>query len=120
MQDLIWIRRASERSFTCDKEAVRAMLDKDVTARGSNISGGLAQSVALARVFVRTKARLVIIDESLEQMDSWKKRKIIFPQLFDYIEKHDMTLILVSHDMVNFSGNRGFSCLDTYDFLLCL
>src|SRR3990167_1908028 len=38
-----------------EKEALQQVLDSQVTVRGKNMSGGLAQSVALARVYVRPK-----------------------------------------------------------------
>lgn len=84
-----------------DIETLHTILDTEVSVRGNNLSGGLAQSVALARVYVRPQARIVILDESIGQMDNYKKRAIIFPYLFDFIEKHNMTLIMISHDMVN-------------------
>ena len=83
-----------------DLEALHTILDTVVAERGANLSGGLAQSVALARVYVRKQAKIVILDESIGQMDNYKKRSIIFPQLFEFIAKNNMTLIMVSHDMV--------------------
>ena len=80
---------------------------------------GFAQSVALARVFLRKSAQIVILDEALgqvscftqsscllttfalcaAQMDAIKKRDFIMPRLFDFIRRHNMTLILVAHDV---------------------
>ena len=85
-----------------DMDLLHTVLDTEVTNRGKNLSGGLLQSVALARVYVRPQAKLIILDESIGQMDNFKKRSIIFPYLFDFVEKHHMTLIMISHDMVCF------------------
>jgi len=71
----------------------------ETAERGTNLSGGFAQSVALARVFLRTQAQIVILDESMGQMDALKKREVIFPTLFRFVKEHRMTLILISHDV---------------------
>jgi len=80
-------------------EKLNTILDTEVTARGQNLSGGLRQSVALARTFVRNSAHIVILDESIGQMDNHKKRSTIFPKLFNFLDKHGITLIMISHDM---------------------
>ncbi len=36
-----------------------------MAARGANISGGFAQSIALARVFVKETAKIIILDEAM-------------------------------------------------------
>ncbi|KAM9967374.1 hypothetical protein ACTFIW_001458 [Dictyostelium discoideum] len=77
------------------------ILNQVVEAGGKNISGGFAQSIALARIFVRTEAKIVILDESMSQMDAFKKREIIFPKLFGFAEKHNITLIIVTHDLAS-------------------
>jgi len=69
----------------------------ETAERGTNLSGGFAQSVALARVFLRTQAQIVILDEPIGQMDALKKREVIFPTLFRFVKKHCMTLILISY-----------------------
>jgi ABC-type multidrug transport system fused ATPase/permease subunit len=71
----------------------------ETAERGSNLSGGFAQSVALARVFLRKTAQIVILDESMGQMDALKKRELIFPTLFQFVKEHRMTLIIISHDV---------------------
>ncbi|KAK5581476.1 hypothetical protein RB653_001509 [Dictyostelium firmibasis] len=77
------------------------ILNQVVEAGGKNLSGGFAQSIALARIFVRTEAKIVILDESMSQMDAFKKREIIFPKLFGFAEKHNITLIIVTHDLAS-------------------
>ncbi|ELR12905.1 ABC transporter, ATPbinding domain containing protein [Acanthamoeba castellanii str. Neff] len=81
-----------------------AILDMKVTARGNNISGGFAQSIALARVFVKTQAKIIILDEALGQMDAYKKRGMVVPALTRFVKKWNMTLIIISHDMVSIEG----------------
>eukprot|EP01087_Luapelamoeba_hula_P018310 TRINITY_DN5885_c0_g1_i2.p1 TRINITY_DN5885_c0_g1~~TRINITY_DN5885_c0_g1_i2.p1 ORF type:complete len:806 (-),score=153.64 TRINITY_DN5885_c0_g1_i2:2-2419(-) len=81
-----------------------SILDMKLTSRGGNISGGFAQSVALARVFVRTDAKIIILDEALGQMDALKKRDIIFPSLMRFVKKWKMTLIMVTHDIPSVVG----------------
>jgi ABC-type multidrug transport system fused ATPase/permease subunit len=71
----------------------------ETAERGANLSGGFAQSVALARVFLRKDAQIIILDEAMGQMDAIKKRELIFPRLFEFVKKHRMTLILISHDV---------------------
>eukprot|EP01132_Coremiostelium_polycephalum_P002872 gene2872-3569_t len=77
------------------------ILNQVVEQGGKNISGGFAQSIALARIFVRTEAKIVILDEAMSQMDAFKKREIIFPKLFQFAEKNNITLIIVTHDLLS-------------------
>ncbi|EGG17983.1 putative non-transporter ABC protein [Cavenderia fasciculata] len=77
------------------------ILDQMVELGGKNVSGGFGQSIALARIFVRTEAKIVILDETMSQMDAFKKREIIFPKLFQFAEKHNITLIIVTHDLMS-------------------
>lgn len=66
----------------------------------------IGKSIALARVFVKTQAKIIILDEALGQMDAYKKRGMVVPALSRFIKKWNMTLILVSHDMVSIEGAR--------------
>ena len=66
---------------------------------GENLSGGFRQSVALARVFLRTQAQLVILDEAMGQMDAIKKRESALPKLLAFAKRQHCTLIVVSHDL---------------------
>ncbi|EGC36488.1 hypothetical protein DICPUDRAFT_77869 [Dictyostelium purpureum] len=77
------------------------ILNQFVEAGGKNISGGFAQSIALARVFVRTEAKVIVLDESLSAMDYYKKFNICLPKLFNFAEKHNITIILVTHDVAS-------------------
>ena len=73
------------------------VLNREIRGNGSNLSGGLRQSIALSRLFLRENARIVICDESFSAMDKVKKQ-MIYPALFEHVKKHNMALIMVSHD----------------------
>lgn len=75
------------------------ILDQEIEARGQNISGGFAQSIALARIFVRHETKILILDEAMSQMDAYKKREIIYPKLFEWSKKNSIALIIVTHDL---------------------
>jgi len=77
------------------------ILDQEIEARGQNISGGFAQSIALARIFVRPETKILILDEAMSQMDAYKKREIIFPKLFEFTRKNDIALIIITHDLLS-------------------
>jgi ABC-type bacteriocin/lantibiotic exporter with double-glycine peptidase domain len=74
-------------------------LDHKTVPRGSNLSGGFQQSVALARIFLKKDAKFIILDESTSAMDPIKKRSLILPHLLDHVKKNRIGLILVTHDM---------------------
>ena len=76
-----------------------AVLAMEAGERGSNLSGGFAQSVALARAFLRPQSRVMILDEAMSAMDPIKKREFILPRLFAFVQRHAMTLIIVTHDV---------------------
>lgn len=83
-------------------------------ARGQNLSGGFAQSVALARVFLRPQAQLIILDEAMGQMDVIKKREVIFPRLLEFARRQNAALIIVSHDI------QGLCTLDEVDEIIVM
>ncbi|EFC44010.1 predicted protein [Naegleria gruberi] len=81
------------------KKKVKKILEMKTESRGSNLSGGFAQSVALARIYLQKRAKIIILDESTSAMDPIKKRDVIFPNLFKHIRKNQLTLLMISHDM---------------------
>ncbi|KAF0980819.1 hypothetical protein FDP41_013302 [Naegleria fowleri] len=81
------------------KKKINKILDMKTQARGANLSGGFAQSVALARIYLQKKAKIIILDESTSAMDPIKKRDVIFPNLFKHVRKNKLTLLMISHDM---------------------
>lgn len=96
-------RKARERKA----EQLR-ILDQVLAAGGADISGGFAQSIAMARVFVRTSAKMVILDESTSHMDPVKLRTVVFPKLLDFVEEWRMCLIVITH---HYNSIRDFDHL---------
>lgn len=103
------LRKKKMRDISLAKK--KKVLEMITAARGANLSGGFAQSVALARIFLRKNSKIVILDESMSAMDPIKKRAIIYPALLRFVKQHGMTLIMISHDM---------SCLDLVDNVIML
>ena len=68
-----------------------------IEENGFNISGGQKQRIVLARALNRAKD-VLLIDEGLNQVDSDLER-IILNNIFE--EYKDMTIIIVSHRLVN-------------------
>lgn len=101
------LMRPARRSRERRAEQLR-VLDKVLAAGGADISGGFAQSIALARVFVRTSAKMVILDESTSQMDPVKLRTVVFPKLLDFVEEWRMCLIVITH---HYNAIRDFDHL---------
>merc|ERR1712129_287868 len=76
------------------------ILNYQIKANGANVSGGLRQSIALSRAFLKRDAKMIICDESFNSMDMVKKNKHIYPNLFEFVEKNNATLIIISHDIL--------------------
>uniref|UniRef100_A0A7S0GRN0 ABC transporter domain-containing protein n=1 Tax=Amorphochlora amoebiformis TaxID=1561963 RepID=A0A7S0GRN0_9EUKA len=91
------VQSPSEGPLSADDK--RKVLEARTSTRGENLSGGFAQSVALARVFLRPEAQIVVLDEAMSQMDSVKRNTHVLPNLFRFVRKHNQTLIIVSHDV---------------------
>eukprot|EP00741_Cyanophora_paradoxa_P005114 tig00000857_g4956.t1 len=72
---------------------------RPVAARGANISGGFAQSIALARAYLRKNAGLLILDEAFSQMDPAKRARVVMPALLRHARERRLALLLVSHDI---------------------
>jgi len=41
------------------------------------------------------------LDEAMSQMDAYKKRAIIFPKLFEFTKKFNITIIIITHDLTS-------------------
>lgn len=52
------------------RQDLHPVLSMRTEARGANLSGGFAQSVALARAFLREDAQILVLDEALSQVRS--------------------------------------------------
>ena len=73
-----------------------------VGERGIRLSGGQKQRILIARA-IFSKPEILILDESLNAIDTGKKLKIL-----EYILKlnKNMTLLYVSHDDYNENFNK--------------
>lgn len=80
------------------------ILDQPVSVGGKDVSGAFAQAISLARVFVRTSAKIVILDESMCQLDQVKVRSIVLPKLYQFVKKWNMCLIIITHNMTGIYG----------------
>lgn len=100
-------RTTGKRSKERRAEQMR-ILDQMLAAGGADISGGFAQSIAMARVFVRTSAKMVILDESTSHMDPVKLRTVVFPKLLDFVEEWRMCLLVITH---HYNSIRDFDHL---------
>ena len=76
-----------------------SILQMTTSEGGTNLSGGFAQSVALARVFLRPQPQLVILDEAMGAMDPIKKRECIVPSLMQWVAERGCCLVVVTHDV---------------------
>lgn len=87
------------------KREQEMILNQQVSSGGADVSGGFAQSIALARVFVRTTSKIIILDEATSQMDPLKLRTIVLPRLFEFCKKSNKCLIVITH---SFYGMKEF------------
>eukprot|EP00467_Chlorarachnion_reptans_P007762 CAMPEP_0114493946 /NCGR_PEP_ID=MMETSP0109-20121206/4382_1 /TAXON_ID=29199 /ORGANISM="Chlorarachnion reptans, Strain CCCM449" /LENGTH=797 /DNA_ID=CAMNT_0001670935 /DNA_START=30 /DNA_END=2423 /DNA_ORIENTATION=- len=95
------VQRTQEKESGIGTEFKRALLSMRTTTRGTNLSGGFAQSVAMARVFLKPEAQIVILDEALSQMDAVKRNHHVLPRLFRHVKENNQTLIMVTHDVLS-------------------
>ena len=71
----------------------------------TQLSGGQQQRVLIARALA-VEPKILILDEPFNAIDIATEKKII-PLLFELRDKHDVTVIVVTHDI-----NQLFSCSD--------
>ena len=69
-------------------------LEKELTERGDNISPGQVQRLSLARVFAKTDARLVVLDEATSGLDG-KTQAELMKELRTHAR--DRALVMVAH-----------------------
>lgn len=86
--------------------------------KGQHLSGGLIQSVALARVFVHKTAKIVVLDEVTREMDL-VKRNVVMPLLCEFVERHQMTLLIITHDVSLMPGTDEVLVLNSNGTVSC-
>ena len=95
----------------------RSILKDDmlIENNGSNLSGGEAQRIILARSLCK-KSDIYIFDESLSAIDIQSERKIM-KNLFSYL--NNKTVIVISHRFNNRDLYQQFVCMQkgvVYDY----
>eukprot|EP01080_Neovahlkampfia_damariscottae_P000096 gene96-4345_t len=100
INQLLLLEEESKNKVELTREKKIEILNTKTLPRGTNLSGGFQQSVALARVFLKRHAKLFILDESTSAMDPIKKRQIIMPELLKFTKENKITLIIISHDIL--------------------
>ncbi len=70
-------------------------LDSIISPSGNNISGGEAQRIALARVFLNQTAKLIILDEGTSALDNVTEDQI-YNNLFE-LTKSGISVISIAH-----------------------
>jgi ATP-binding cassette, subfamily B, bacterial len=104
IRDTITMGAASVDGYTCDyvRAAAIAQIHDEIAAmpmgyetrlgpRGSGMSGGQCQRIALARALVR-RPQILILDEATSALDRITEEKVI-----SSIRKLDCTLLLITH-----------------------
>ena len=89
-------------------------LDYVVEERGSNMSGGQRQRLALARVFLRLKEnpfkQIIILDEATSALDKHTEQQIIDNLL--ELKKSDTTIISIAHNLETLASTDEIIKLD--------
>jgi NitT/TauT family transport system ATP-binding protein len=63
------------------------------------LSGGQQQRAAIARA-LNAEAKLLLLDEPFSNID-WRRTNLFFKELTDIQKKKDLTIMLVTHDIMN-------------------
>lgn len=79
------------------KVLVALNLVKQANNLPSQLSGGQAQRIAIARTLV-TRPKIIMCDEPTGNLDQ-KSAKQVLDLLFETVEKFDSTLLMISHNM---------------------
>ena len=81
--------------------------DMPIEENGTNLSGGERQRIILARSLLKP-AKIILIDEGLNQIDINLERKIL-KNIFNYY--NDKTFIIISHRKSNYDLYQKHYCL---------
>lgn len=73
-------------------------LDTMLESNGSNLSGGQAQRIALARVFLKNPD-IYIFDEATSALDNQTEKKVMYN--INQLVKQGKTVIIISHELNN-------------------
>ncbi|MBU6079664.1 thiol reductant ABC exporter subunit CydC [Allobacillus halotolerans] len=73
-------------------------LDSLVLEKGSNLSGGEKQRLAVARTLLKPEAELWLLDEPTSSLDT-KNKDNIYRQLWN--ETEDKTMLLITHELTH-------------------
>lgn len=101
----------------------------DIEVRPETISKGLMQAIGMlsivnfldfylfllpgiARIFLRTKAKIIILNDAEGAMDALKLREIVFPNLWNFVDKNNILLVVISK---NYSAIRELDCILVFD-----
>lgn len=83
-------------------------LETMIGERGVGLSGGQAQRLALARVYL-SKARLVILDEPTANLDAATER-VVIQALLEWAKEGRTLVMATHHPAVVVAANRHFQC----------
>jgi hypothetical protein len=61
---------------------------------------------------LRTKAKIIILNDAEGAMDALKLREIVFPNLWSFVDKNNILLIVISK---NYSAIRELDCILVFD-----
>lgn len=84
----------------------------DIPVRPESISRGLMQAIGIARIFLRKEARIIILNDAEGALDPLKLREIVFPNLWNFVDKNNILLVVISK---NYSAIRELDCILVFD-----
>lgn len=83
-----------------------AGLDTPISERGAGLSGGQAQRLAMARVFL-SPAPLVLLDEPTAQLDGRSERQVL--DSLDCLARQGRTIVAASHQSMDGLADRVYT-----------
>jgi len=89
-----------------DEDGKYPVLNQMLAFDGADCSPGFAQTVALARLYVRHSSKIIILDEAMSQIDPLRVRNIILPSLYAYVKGKNICLIIITTNLVTIGGEK--------------